>query len=57
MVYVGINVGKYQHKALALDDNGRILTNLKRFKNTKEGFSRFLSFLEELRIKIKKESN
>lgn len=55
MIYVGIDIGKYQHEALALDDNGRILTKSLRFKNTKEGFSRFLSFLEDLRTKKGKE--
>lgn len=47
MIYVGIDIGKKRHEALAIDSDGNILTNSIRFANSKHGFTRFLAHLAQ----------
>lgn len=50
MIYIGIDIGKYHHEALALDRDGRILSKPIRFANSKTGFDRFNAYLKQFTV-------
>jgi transposase len=48
MHYVGIDVGKYKHVALALDTNGKRVGKALSIRNDRAGFEKLTAFLEAL---------
>jgi len=50
MIYIGIDIGKYHHEALALDRDGQILSKPIRFANSKTGFDRFNAYLKQFTV-------
>lgn len=48
MVFVGVDIAKYDHVACAVDGVGEKLTRPLPFKNTEAGFEKFIAWLEGL---------
>ena len=47
MYYLGIDIGKNNHEAGFIDQDGKHLGKSFRFSNTQEGFENFLAFIQE----------
>ncbi|MDU4961982.1 MAG: IS110 family transposase, partial [Sporomusaceae bacterium] len=45
MLSVGVDIGKYEHEAIVLDEQGNRCGPSLRFTNTDEGFAQFLAYL------------
>lgn len=53
MYHIGIDVAKYHHDALGLDDSGRIVLPAFRFSNTRAGVEQFITRLETLKGRMR----
>ncbi len=41
MVIIGVDIGKFKHQAIAIDERGKSLCTSFSFENTEEGFNFF----------------
>lgn len=51
--FVGIDIAKHKHDCFIADDAGRVIKDSFSFKNDRNGFSEFLSILDNLKGKIR----
>lgn len=48
MLYIGIDISKYKHDCIVVNDAGVIVRNVFSFNNSKAGFDQFLTMYRSL---------
>lgn len=51
MIFVGIDIGKFKHYAVAVDEKGSELSKTFSFENSEDGFNAFVGFISHFREK------
>nr|MCR5506215.1 transposase [Bacilli bacterium] len=48
MLYIGIDISKYKHDCIVIDDVGVIIRNVFSFDNSRTGFDQFMEMYRSL---------